>query len=181
MGIIDWIIVIGLALAAFHGWRRGLAAMLVRLGGAIAILLLVGEIFPLVKNALIEQLKLGLVPAVLLALVLIVVAAAVVLGVLERLFTKALKAVRLSWLNKLLGLALGLLNGLLVVMILMLLLDLFPRLSDPLKDGEKHRVYLGVDTFKEDVFTTLKFEQRERFQELREGLREDMEESQTEQ
>lgn len=173
MGFIDWLIVIILALTAFHGFRKGLAAMLVRLGGAIAVFLLIGQVFPLVRNSLIVNLKLGLTSATLLGVILIIVAVAVVLGLLERIFHKALKATHLSGLNKLLGLLLGLANGILLVIIMMVLLDYAPKLSEPLKDGEKHRIYAAADVLKEEAFNALKFNERDRFQQLKQKIQKD--------
>lgn len=171
MGIIDWLILIGLALAAFQGFRRGLAATLVRIGAAIVVFLLIGQVFPLLKNGLIENLKLGLVPATLLAALLIIVAVAVLVGLINHIFKKVLKATQLSGLNKFLGLIFGFLNGLVAVIVLMVLLDYAPKLSTPLKDGAKHPVYAAVDTFKEDLFTTLKFGERDRFQQIKAKLK----------
>ncbi len=179
MGFIDWLIVILLALAAFQGFRKGLVATLVRIGGAIAVFLLIGQVFPLVKNGLIVNLKLGLVPANLLAVLLIIVVVAVILGLINHVFKKLLKASHLSGLNKFLGLIFGFLNGLVVIIVLMVLLDLAPKLATPLKDGAKHPVYAAVDTFKEDVFTSLKFEERDRFRQIKAKLKKEDSQTQT--
>ncbi|MFA6720993.1 MAG: CvpA family protein [Candidatus Cloacimonadaceae bacterium] len=178
MGFIDWLIVAVLLLLTLNGLRKGLAATLVHIGGGVALFLLWGQIFPLVKNALIVNLKLGLIPATILAVILIVLATAVALALLERLFHKVLKGTHLSGLNRFLGLLFGLLNGLLVVILLMVLLDLAPKLSTPLKDGAKHPVYAAVDVFKEDVFRVLKFGERDRFQQIKERISKDEDKSQ---
>lgn len=177
MGFIDWLILAVLILSAFNGFRKGLVATLVRIGGAIGVFLLWGQLFPLVKNALILNLKLGLMPATILAIILIVVVTAVLLALIERLFHSVLKGTHLSGLNKFLGLIFGLLNGLVTVIILMVLLDYAPKLSTPLKDGAKHPVYSAVDVFKEDVFTMLKFDERDRFLQLKERIKKDEDKS----
>jgi uncharacterized membrane protein required for colicin V production len=71
-----------------------------------------------------------------------------------------LRALKLSNLNRFLGAVLGVINGLLVVIILMVILDFMPKLSTPLKDGEKHRVYAGVNLVKEEIFTKLNLTER---------------------
>ncbi|HNU54533.1 MAG TPA: CvpA family protein [Candidatus Syntrophosphaera sp.] len=179
MGIIDWLILIILALSAFQGLRKGLVSTLVRVGAVIAVFMLIGQIFPLVKNGLIENLRLGLVPATLLAALLIIVVVAVMVGIVNLIFKKVLKVTKLSGLNKFLGLVFGFLNGLMVVIVLMVLLDYIPKLSTPLKDGSRHRVYVAVDTFKEDLFTVLKFEERDRFQQIKAKLKKDNNQTQT--
>lgn len=166
MGFIDWLILIILLVSAFWGYRKGIAAMLVRLAGSVALFLLIGQIFPLVRNALVENFKVGLVLSSILAAILIVVAAAIILRLLEKAFTKALKAIRLSTLNRFLGLLMGLFNGLLGVIILMVLLDYMPKLSEPLKDHANHRVYAALDVFKEDIFDNLKMKEHGRFSEI---------------
>ncbi|MDX9834260.1 MAG: CvpA family protein [Desulfobulbus sp.] len=173
MGFIDWLILIMLAVSAFMGYRKGIAAMLVRLGGAVALFLLIGQIFPLVRNALIENFKLGLVLSCILAAILIIVAAVVILGLLAKIFTKALKVVRLSAVNRFLGLVMGFVNGLVSVIILMVLLDYAPKLSEPLKDHANHRVYAAMDVFKEDIFDNLKMNEHNRFNEIREKQKKD--------
>lgn len=178
MGFIDWLILAVLLLTAFNGFRKGLAATLVHIGGAMGVFLLWGQVFPLVKNGLILNLKLGLVPATILAVILIVLVTVVLLSLIERLFHKVLKGTHLSGLNKFLGLIFGFLNGLMVIIILMVLLDYAPKLSTPLKDGAKHRVYAAVDVFKEDIFTLLKFDERDRFQQIKEKIKKDEDKSQ---
>ena len=78
----------------------------------------------------------------------------------------------LSFPNKLLGMIFGFANGLLIVIVFMVALDYFPSVTIPLKDGSKHRVYAAVDTFKEDIFTQLKFSERDRFHQISETLKE---------
>ncbi len=181
MGFIDWLIVIILALGAFNGFRKGLVATLVRIGAASVVFLLIGQIFPLVKNGLIVNLKLGLVPATILAAILIFVALAVIIRLIQRLLINVLKGTHLSGLNKFLGLVFGFVNGLVVIIIMMVLLDCAPRISQPLKDGAKHRVYAAVDTLKEDIFATLKFDERDRFQQIKDKLKQEKEKSQSSQ
>ncbi len=178
MGFIDWLILAVLLLTAFNGFRKGLVATLVHIGSAIGVFLLWGQLFPLVKNGLILNLKLGLVPATILAVILIVVVTVVLVALIERLFRSALKGSHLSGLNKFLGLIFGLLNGLVSIIVLMVLLDYAPKLSTPLKDGAKHPVYAAVDVFKEDVFTMLKFDERDRFLQLKEKIKKDEDKSQ---
>jgi uncharacterized membrane protein required for colicin V production len=171
MGIIDWLIVAVLVAFTVQGFLKGLVATLVRICGGVATFLLIGQIYPLVKNSLIVNFKLGIIPASILAVILIIVVTAVVMRLLAWLLTRVVKAVKLSFMNKLTGLALGFANGLLVVIVCMVLLDYAPKLSTPLKDGSKHRVYAAVDTFKEDIFTQLKFNERDRFQQIRGALK----------
>ncbi|HQP63257.1 MAG TPA: hypothetical protein PK713_04260 [Candidatus Cloacimonas sp.] len=42
----------------------------------------------------------------------------------------------------------------------MVVLDFLPNISTSLKDGEKHRVYAGVNLVKEEIFTKLNLTER---------------------
>ncbi|MDD4310231.1 MAG: CvpA family protein [Candidatus Cloacimonetes bacterium] len=160
MGTIDWIILGFLLVFIFLGWRRGLIASLVQLAGFVLTFFLVGHYYPLVQRSLLLRYHLSralsTVISVLLIIVLIVVVMRLVIYVLNRL----LKALKLSSLNKGLGATMGLANGLLMVIILMVMLDFMPKISAPLKNGEKHRVYAGVNVLKEEMFAKLKLSQR---------------------
>jgi membrane protein required for colicin V production len=160
MGFIDWIILAVLILFTFFGWRKGLLASLVQLGGYILTFFLVGHYYPLVQRNLMQKFHfakwLATVVSVVLIIVLIVVIVRLVIYILERF----LRALKLSAVNHTLGAVLGIINGLLVVIILTVVLDFMPKLSTPLKNGEKHRVYAGVDLVKEEIFTKLKLTER---------------------
>ncbi len=173
MGIIDWIILIVLLAFLVQGFRKGLAATLVKIGGAVAAFLLVGQFYPLVRNSLILNYKLGGFLATLVAVVLIGILILVVIRLLIYLLNTLLKAAQLSFINKFLGLVAGLVMGLLCVIIFMTLLDYVPKLATPLKDSANHRVYAAVDTLKEDLFTQLKLTQRDKYHQLLDKLKKD--------
>lgn len=159
MGIIDWSIVVVLAFFFVFGLRKGFAAMIVQLLGYLALFLLVGQYFPLLKTSLIA--KFTIAPALATVTAFILIAALIfIVGRLVLFFLhKALKQVKLSLVNRLLGGLFGLLNALLVLMILMVLLDYVPSISKPLKDKNLHAVYAFVDQLKNSTFSTLKLKQ----------------------
>ncbi|HPI25949.1 MAG TPA: hypothetical protein PLO57_05735, partial [Candidatus Cloacimonadota bacterium] len=74
-----------------------------------------------------------------------------------------IKALKLSGMNRFLGAVLGLVNGLICVIIITVALDYLPKVSTPLKDGEKHRVYAGIEVLKEDLFDKLQLENRVKY------------------
>jgi uncharacterized membrane protein required for colicin V production len=102
---------------------------------------------------------LATVIAVILILILLVVITRFVIWAIDR-FIKALK---LSGMNRFLGAVLGLVNGLICVIIITVALDYLPKVSTPLKDGEKHRVYAGIEVLKEDLFDKLQLENRMKY------------------
>ena len=160
MGIIDWIILGLLLIFTFIGWRRGLVASLVQLAGFVLTFFLVGHYYPLVQRSLLLRYHLSHVLSTIISVLLIIVLIVVVLRLVIYVLTRILKALKLSSLNKGMGALMGFGNGLLVVIILMVMLDFMPRVSAPLKNGEKHRVYAGVNVLKEDLFSKLKLSQR---------------------
>lgn len=163
MGIMDWIILAVLAFFMVQGLRRGLAASLVGIAGTIASFFLASHFYPLVKNSLLINYKMNFILASVVAGILIVVLFVVVLRLVIFTLNRMISAVKLSGLNKLLGLVFGFFNGLLVVMVCMVLLDYLPPLSDPLKNPAKHRIYAAVDTLKTDLVQTLKLKQYDKY------------------
>jgi uncharacterized membrane protein required for colicin V production len=144
----------------YLGWRRGLAASVVQLCGFILTFFLVGHYYPMVQRSLLLKYHmargLSTVVSILLIIALIVVVTKLIIYIISRL----LVAINLSTLNKAVGAVFGFGNGLVVLFILMVMLDFIPSLSTPLKDGESHRVYAGVNVLKEEVFTKLKLTER---------------------
>ena len=165
----------GIALLIFlvQGFRKGLAAALIRIGGTIAAFFLVGQFYPLVRNSLILNFKLHGILATLVAVILIGVLLMVVIRLLIYVMNRLLKAVNLSFFNKLLGALFGLGNGLLCVIVLMVVLDYVPKVSTPLKDSGKHRVYAAVDTLKDDLFTQLKLTEKDKYLKILDSLKKD--------
>ena len=163
MGIIDWIILAFLLFFTFNGYRRGLAGAIIQLAGFVLAFFLIGHYYPLLANQLMLKYAmskgLATVIAVFLILILLVVITRFVIWAIDR-FIKALK---LSGMNRFLGAVLGLVNGLICVIIITVALDYLPKVSTPLKDGEKHRVYAGIEVLKEDLFDKLQLENRVKY------------------
>jgi membrane protein required for colicin V production len=163
MGIIDWIILAFLLIFTFLGLRRGLAGAIIQFAGFVLGFFLVGHYYPLLANRMMLKYSmskgLATVIAVLLILILLIVITRFVVWGINRF----LKSLRLSGLNRFLGAVLGLINGLICVIIITIMLDYLPKVSTPLKDGEKHRVYAGIEVLKEDIFDKLKLENRMKF------------------
>ncbi|GAB1469056.1 hypothetical protein MASR2M64_18320 [Candidatus Cloacimonadota bacterium] len=160
MGILDWTILGFLLLFIILGWRKGVVAALIQLGGYVATFFLVGHIFPLVQRSLLVKYQLAHGLATVASVVLILVLAVVVVKLTVYAFNRFIYAVKLSTFNKIVGAALGFGNGLLVIFIFMVMLDFIPSISTPLKNGENHRVYAGIDVLKEDMFSKLKLDER---------------------
>ncbi|MDD2228882.1 MAG: CvpA family protein [Candidatus Cloacimonetes bacterium] len=160
MGILDWIILGFLLLFAILGWRKGVAAALIQLCAYVATFFLAGHYFPLVQRSLLIKYHLARGIATVISIVLILVLVAVVVKLTIYACNRLIFAVKLSNINKAIGAALGFGNGLLVIIIFMVMLDFVPSISTPLKNGETHRVYAGIDVLKEDLFSKLKLTER---------------------
>ncbi|MDD5625516.1 MAG: CvpA family protein, partial [Candidatus Cloacimonetes bacterium] len=115
MGFIDWLILAILVFFTIQGFLKGFIATLVRIGGAIVTFLLIGQIFPLVRNSLIVNLHLGRVLSSILAVILLVIIILVLIRLIAWLITRLIKAMHLSFPNKLLGMIFGFANGILIV------------------------------------------------------------------
>lgn len=156
MGVIDWLILLILLAFTIWGIRRGFVAMLVQLAGVVLTFFLISHYYPLVANQLMAKYSLSKVLASIASIVLIMVLIVVITKIVIWGMNRFLKLIRLSGLNRSIGAVIGFANGLLLVIILTVVLDYMPRLSNPLKDGGKHRVYTGVEQLKEDLFNKLK-------------------------
>ncbi|MEF3693834.1 MAG: CvpA family protein [Candidatus Cloacimonadota bacterium] len=159
MGIIDWSIVVVLVFFFIYGLRRGFAAMVTQLLGYLALFLLVGQYYPLVKHSLITKFSWPNPLATVAAFVLISALIFIVVRIVIFILNRTLKVVHLSFLNRLAGGIFGFINALLVMMILMVLLDYIPSLSTPLKNQDTHLAYFKVDELKTSAFNTFKLKQ----------------------
>ncbi len=160
MGIIDWIILGLLLIFTYLGWRKGLATTVVQLCGFILTFFLVGHYYPLVQRSLLVKYNMSRAVATIVSVLLIIALIVVISKLIIYIISRLLIATKLSTLDKGVGALLGFGNGMIVLFILMVMLDFMPKLSTPLKDGEQHRVYAGVNVLKEEVFTKLKLTER---------------------
>jgi membrane protein required for colicin V production len=160
MGVIDWIILVFLLAFTVNGFRVGFAAMLIQLGGFILAFILIGHYYPLLASQLMLKYAFSKPLASIISILLIIVLLVVILRFVTWGINRFLKAVYLSWMNRSFGALFGFANGLLCVIIFTVILDYMPKLSDPLKDGNRHRVYTAVEQLKEDLFSKLQLENR---------------------
>lgn len=156
MGFIDLLLlgIIGFSMA--WGWRKGLAAMIVRLVAIIASFFLVGQLFPLARTSLVNNFGIGRGLATIIAVVLVLVLIAVLVRIAIEVLNRALKAVKLSGVNKFFGMLVGLLNALFFIFIMILVLDQIPKISASFKDRSHHKVYYALNGLKQDVLSGLK-------------------------
>jgi membrane protein required for colicin V production len=160
MGIIDWIILAFLLFFTVSGFRRGLAGAIIHFAGFILGFFLIGHYYPLLANQLMLKYDLGKSLATAIAIILILILIIVIVRFVIWAIDRFIKALQLSGLNRWLGGLLGLINGLICVIILTVVIDYMPGVSAKLKDGEKHRVYAGIEVLKKDLFDKLKLENR---------------------
>ena len=163
MGIIDWIILAFLLFFTISGYRRGLAGAIIHFAGFILGFLLIGHYYPLLANQLMLKYDLGKSLATFIAIILILILIIVITRFVIWAIDRFIKALQLSGLNRFLGALLGLINGLICVIILTVVIDYMPGVAAKLKNGEKHRVYAGIEVLKEDLFDKLKLEQRMKY------------------
>jgi membrane protein required for colicin V production len=156
MGVIDWTILAFLLVLTYLGLRRGLVGAVVQFAGVILTFILMGHYYPLLANQLMLKYELSKTLAILISVLLILILVVVITRFVIWILDRFIKAMNLSWLNRLLGAVLGLLNGLILVIIFTVIMDYMPQASAALRDPEKHRVYVGMDTLKDDVVTHLK-------------------------
>ncbi|PKN76156.1 MAG: hypothetical protein CVU49_01970 [Candidatus Cloacimonetes bacterium HGW-Cloacimonetes-2] len=169
MGIIDWVILVFLLFFLGYGFKRGFAAMLIQILGYIALFLLVGQYFPLVRNALVQRFSFNSFMASLVSFILISFLIYVLSRLVILLLSRTLKMLRLSFMNRLVGGIFGLINALLIVMIVTVVLDYIPKVSMPLKDKNRHVVYATVDQVKLEFLNTFSLKQHIKLMEHKVG------------
>ena len=96
MGVIDWIILLGLLIAMFLGWRKGLVAAVIHLAAVIVGFFLIGHFYPLVANSLQNKFALSASLSTIISVILILLFFAVLVRFLISIFHLILKGVRLS-------------------------------------------------------------------------------------
>jgi len=156
MGFIDLLLLGIIGFSMVWGWRKGLAAMIVRLVAIVASFFLVGQLFPLARASLVNNFGFSRGLATIIAVVLILILIGVLVRIAIEVLNRALKAVKLSGVNKFFGMLVGLLNALFFIFILILALDQFPKLSASFKDPARHKVYYSLNGLKQDVLSGLK-------------------------
>lgn len=163
MGLIDWIILVFLVFWIVLGIRRGLAGAIVQFVGGILAFFLIGHYYPLVANQLMLKYNHSKSLAGIISVVLIAILIVVLIRFITWILNRFIAAVGLSGINKFMGAVTGFLNGVLIIIVIMATLDYLPKLSDPLKNCEKHRVYAGMDQLKEELFEKLKLHNHIRY------------------
>ncbi|MBM4403776.1 MAG: CvpA family protein [Candidatus Cloacimonetes bacterium] len=153
MGFIDWMILISLLLAIWHGLRRGMVGMLLNLGGVLAVFFLIGHYFPVVKGALIHKFGFNEIMAWIIGLLLLIVIVYLINRILRALIERSMMMLNITFINRFLGAILGFIFGMVIVIIFSLIIDFIPSARNRLKDGNAHRVYSAVEVVKHEAVT----------------------------
>jgi uncharacterized membrane protein required for colicin V production len=160
MGFIDLLLVAIIGFSMAWGWRKGLAAMIVRLVAIVASFFLVGHLFPLARASLVNNFGFSRGLATFVTVVLILVLIAVLVRIAIEILNRALKAVKLSGVNKFFGMLVGLVNALFFILIVMVVLDYFPKVSNSFKDPRRHKVYYALNNLKRDIASNPELRER---------------------
>ncbi len=169
MGIIDWVILVFLLFFLGYGFKRGFATMLIQILGYIALFLLIGQYFPLVRNSLVQRFSFNSFMASLVSFILISFLIYVLSRIVIYLLSRTLRMLKLSFLNRLTGGIFGLVNAMLILMIVTVVLDYIPKISTPLKDKNRHVVYATVDQVKLEFLNTFNLKQHIKLMEHKVG------------
>ena len=160
MGVIDWIIIVFMLAFIINGFRRGLACAVIQLAGFVLAFFLVGHYYPLLANQL--MLKYGIFKtwAAVFSIGIILVLIVVIVRLVTWFTNRVINVLSLSMLNRIFGAVLGIGNGLVCVIVFSVMLDYLPKISTPLKDSKKHKVYAAVVVLKEEAFERFKLVDR---------------------
>ncbi|MCB5262219.1 MAG: CvpA family protein [Candidatus Cloacimonetes bacterium] len=156
MGVIDWTIIAFLLVLTYFGLKCGLVGAIVQFAGVILNFFLIGHYYPLLANRLVLKFGLSKTLSVMISVVLILVLVVVVTRFVIWILNRFIKVLNLGWMNRLLGAILGLLNGLILVIVFTLVMDYMPKAAKALNNPDKHRVYVGMNTLKDDAISHIK-------------------------
>lgn len=171
MGIVDWTLLLLIAACALWGWHKGFTASLIYLGALAFNFYFIGQLYPLLAGTIRSKYHLPPFVSTVISLFFVIILMYVLVKVVIWLMNLVLKTLKLSNINKFLGLLLGLLNGVVIVILLLVILDHAPFLSEGLKNPEKHKVYVKLDSFKDEVLSKLKLTQHEKYLEFKERFK----------
>lgn len=118
MASIDIIIVIAVGIGAVLGFMKGFVKQLASLLGLIIGLLAARALYASLAEKLCPTVTDSMTVAQILAFIMIWIAVPLVFALVASLLTKAMEAISLGWLNRLLGLGLGALKFFLLVSLL---------------------------------------------------------------
>jgi len=126
VNILDWVIVVSIAIFVFNGFRRGFLREVAGLLGIIIALLLAIRL--LNDLSVIVAHYLGLSPqiAVVVTAILIFIGVLLFFILLAKLLRKLLDLANLGWIDRLLGSLLGLVKGAIILSILVLIISIMP-------------------------------------------------------
>ncbi len=160
MGILDILILLLLAVLIWHGWRKGLISMALKLAGTILVFFLLAHYFSLVRQGLVQKLHLGAALSTILAVILIVALIALIVQIIRLLLEKTLKLMHMSFINSALGALTGFLLGLLAVVTFSILIDAIPPFRNTLSNESRHRVYSAVRVVRSELYSAFKIKER---------------------
>lgn len=120
---IDILLLCGLGVGAVRGFMKGFLRQLATVLGLVAGLLAARALYASLAEFLCPTVTESMTVAQILAFLLIWIAVPLAFALVARLLTKAMEAVSLGWLNRLLGAALGLLKALLLTSLLISALE----------------------------------------------------------
>ena len=158
MEIIDIIILVLIGIGVIHGLMKGFLKQLAAIVGLVAGLLVARALFGVVAEHLVVAFGTSVTIAQILSFILIWVIVPLLCIMIASVLTKALDAINLGWLNRLLGGLLGAIKVLLLIGLAVHVLEYLDPKSEIISETKKEEsaLYGPVKEFTDVFFPVLK-------------------------
>ena len=157
----DIIISVFLFLFVLHGFWKGFFASILHLAGLILAILLISKIGFVVKYSLMEMWNLGEIPAALIAYVLIFLIIMIITKIAISLIKRLMRALNLSFLDRIGGAVFGLLNGMLALGMIMILIDISPFAEEINQVTSESKIIESTKIISEQIIERVPFLKKE--------------------
>ncbi len=152
MSSIDVILSVFIFIFFLLGFRKGFIATIINLAAFVLFFVLIAFTAPFLKEYVILFSNLSNNTAIIVSYLLIFVLIFILSALLKKIVMKILKALKINWINRLLGGFLGVINALIIITILFLLFNLLP-INEKTKRNAIHesQIITWIDALTKDL------------------------------
>jgi len=156
MGTLDIILSIVVFIFFLLGLKKGFIATVINLAAFILFFILIVYIGPIFKEIIHLKFTISDFLATTLSYFVIFLIIFIVSAVLIRILTKILRALKINWINRLLGGVLGIANALIIIAVLFLIFTILPAPKDKKPIIKQSKILTWIDSITKDYNIPIK-------------------------
>lgn len=156
MGTLDVILSIIIFIFFLFGLKKGFIATIINLAAFVFFFVLIVYIGPVLKEIIQLKFTVSEFLATTLSYFVIFLVIFLISAILIKIFTKILKALKINWINRLLGGVLGVANALIIITVLFLIFMILPFPKNKKSVIEQSKILTWIDTITKDYNIPIK-------------------------